>query len=293
MAMGTFSGMYNLIPYMKNFTSILMAVITGLLVSTSACKKESTEPSATDADEASVVELTSQKAITDALYDDVSMEVMQTNADNGLVQAITLQQACASVSITPQDPALWPKTITIDYGTDGCTGLNGYLRKGKIIYTLNKRLLADGAVVSVSFENYSVNGYKLEGVYTITNNGSTKGLNVTVKLANGKVTYPNGKWYTKTTNSTWVQSAGQSSFSIQDDEYSLTGNGTITDMDGNTLTAASRTALLRKVNCTNTVAGQADLTFNNISGLLDFGAGTCDKNAVITVGGKNYPVELP
>lgn len=290
--METFTGMYNLIPYMKNFTSILMAVFAGLLVSTSACKKETTEPSA-NPDESRVVDMTGQKAVTDALFDDVSMEVMQANADNGLAQPITIQQACAIVSVTPQDPTVWPKTITIDYGADGCTGLNGYLRKGKIVYTLNKRLLADGSVLNISFDNYSVNGYKLEGTYTITNNGSTKGLNVTVQLANGKVTYPNGKWYTKTTNTTWVQSAGQSSFSILDDEYNVTGNGTLTDMDGNTLSAASRTALLRKVNCTNTVSGQADLTFNNISGLLDFGNGGCDKSAVITVAGKNYAIELP
>jgi hypothetical protein len=259
---------------MKNFTSIFMAVMTGLVITTSACKKESTEPSSNADDEARVVEMTGQKAVTDALYDDVSMEVMQANADNGLVQAITLQQA-------------------IDYGTGGCTGLNGYLRKGKIVYTLNKRLLADGAAVNITFDNYSVNGYKLEGTYTITNNGSTKGLNISIQLANGKVTYPDGKWYRKTTNTTWVQSAGQSTFNYLDDEYSVTGNGTFTDMDGNTLTAASRTALLRKVSCTNTVSGQADLVFNNIAGLLDFGSGSCDKNAVITVAGKNYPIELP
>jgi hypothetical protein len=278
---------------MKNFTSIFMAVMTGLVITTSACKKESTEPSSNADDEARVVEMTGQKAVTDALYDDVSMEVMQANADNGLVQAITLQQACATVTITPQDPTVWPKTVTIDYGTGGCTGLNGYLRKGKIVYTLNKRLLADGAAVNITFDNYSVNGYKLEGTYTITNNGSTKGLNISIQLANGKVTYPDGKWYRKTTNTTWVQSAGQSTFNYLDDEYSVTGNGTFTDMDGNTLTAASRTALLRKVSCTNTVSGQADLVFNNIAGLLDFGSGSCDKNAVITVAGKNYPIELP
>jgi hypothetical protein len=277
---------------MKNFTHLLVAALFGFALTNASCQKDEAAPQA-PADESKVVALTSQKAVTDALYDDVSMEVIQASADNGLAQPITVQQACASVSIVPQDPAVWPKTITIDYGNAGCTGLNGYVRKGKIIYTLSTRLLSDGAVLNVTFDNYSVNGYKLEGTYIITNNGSTKGLNVTIQLSNGKVTYPDGSWYTKSSNTNWVQSAGQATFSILDDEYSVTGNGSITDMSANLLTAVSKTAMIRRVNCTNTVSGLADLTYNNVSGILDFGSGACDRNAVITVGGKNYEVLLP
>ena len=269
-----------------------MACLGGLLLLQVSCSKESSQVPV-QVDETRMVDITGQKAMTDALYDDVTMEILQATSDNGLAQAITLQQACATVSVTPQDPAIWPKTVTIDYGTTGCTGLNGFLRKGKIIYTLSKRFLESGAVASATFDNYFVNGYKLEGTYSITNNGFANGVNVTIKLVNGKVTNPDGKWYTKTTLTNWVQSAGQGSLSFQDDEYNLTGNGTISDKDGTVLTVNSRTALLRRVNCVNTVSGLADLTFNKVSGLLDFGAGTCDKNAVITVAGKNYDITLP
>jgi hypothetical protein len=271
-------------------SSILCLAGMTALVTLASCQKED---NTAGTDETRAVALTGQKAFTDALYDDVTTEVMQVNTENGLSQPSAQQQACATVTIAPQDPGTWPKTITIDYGTTGCTGLNGYLRKGKISYTLNRRLLSDGAVVNVSFDNYSVNGYRLEGNYTITNNGSANGLNFTVQLTGGKVTYPNGNWYTKTTNTTWVQSAGQGTLVILDDEYNVTGNGTFTDMDGNILTAASRSALLRKVSCVNTVSGQADLTYNQVSGLLDFGSGGCDKNALITIAGKTYEITLP
>lgn len=245
-------------------------------------------------DNTTIVELSSQKAITDAYYDDVSAEVLFVNTDNGLTnQPATQQQACATVSVSPQEPNVWPKTVTIDYGTAGCTGLNGYLRKGKISYTIDKKLLTAGAKIIVSFDNYTVNGYKLEGQHTITNNGSANGMNFTVVLTNGKVTYPNGKWYTRTANTTWIQSAGMLTLPILDDEYNVTGSGAITSSDGNTLTASSKTNLLRKVSCVNTVSGQLDLVYNNISGLLDFGNGECDKAAVITVAGKQYNVTLP
>jgi hypothetical protein len=112
-------------------------------------------------------------------------------------------------------------------------------------------------------------------------------------LTNGKVTHPDGKWYTRTSTTNWIQSAGMSTLPIIDDEYNLTGNGTIASSEGNTLTASSKTNLLRKVSCVNTVSGQLDLTYNNIAGILDFGNGICDKAAVITVAGRQYEVTLP
>lgn len=274
--------------HLKQFS--LLAV---LLIAVFACSKEdkNTNPGT---DDTKIVELSSQKAITDAYYDDVSAEVLQVNTDNGLTNQPTTQQvACATITVSPQDQTTWPKTVSIDYGTAGCIGLNGYVRKGKISYTIDKKLLNTGAKITVSFDNYTVNGYKLEGVYTITNNGSANGLNVTVVLTNGKVTHPDGKWYSRTSTTNWIQSAGMSTLTIIDDEYNLTGNGTIASSDGNTLTAASKTNLLRKVSCVNTVSGQLDLTYNNIAAILDFGNGVCDKAAVITVAGRQYDVTLP
>ena len=195
-------------------------------------------------------------------------------------------------TLSDTDPDIWPKTVTIDYGTAGCTGVNGYVRKGKIIYTLNKKLINTGAVLNISFDNYYVNGYKLDGTYTITNNGSANGLNITVQLVNGQVTYPAGNSYTKQTNTTWVQTAGQATLTALDDEYDVSGNGTVSS-SGNTLTATSRGNLHRTVVCPNTVSGILDLTYNNITGTLDFGSGSCDKTALLTVAGKQYNVNLP
>jgi hypothetical protein len=258
-----------------------------------ACSKEENN-STPGTEDAKIIELSSQKAITDAYYDDVSAEVLQVNTENGLTnQPSTQQMACATITISPQDQTTWPKTVTIDYGTTGCLGLNGYLRKGKISYIIDKKLFNTGAKIIASFDNYSVNGYKLEGTYTITNNGSANGINVTAVLVNGKVTHPDGKWYSRASTTNWIQSAGMSTLTIIDDEYNLTGNGTISSSEGNTLTAASKTNLLRKVSCVNTVSGLLDLTYNNIAGVLDFGNGECDKAAVITVAGKQYSVTLP
>ncbi len=278
---------------MKSIYAIGILSTLFFLFAMYSCSKDNNNNAPAANDENNTVALTNVKVSSDALYDDVSTELIQVNTDNGLTaQPSNVAQACATVTIAPLDAAMWPKTVTIDYGTTGCTGINGYVRKGKIIYTLNKKLINTGAVLTATFDNYIVNGYKLEGTYTITNNGSANGLNINVQLANGKVTYPDGTVYTKTTNTTWVQSAGMATLSLLDDEYDVTGSGTVSSA-GNTLTATSKTNLHRTVVCTNTVSGILDLTYNNIAGTLDFGTGTCDKVATLTVANKQYTITLP
>jgi len=269
-----------------------LAFLSALFLSAAifSCSKEDKNP--VSGDEGQTVALAAVKVNTDALYDDVSMEVLQVNTDAGLSAQPTSVNACATITVSSTDPAIWPKTVTIDYGTAGCTGVNGFVRKGKIIYTLSKKLINTGAVLNVTFDNYNVNGYKLEGTYTITNNGSANGLNVSVQLVGGVVTYPAGNSYTKETNTTWVQTAGQGTLTALDDEYDVSGNGTVSS-SGNKLTATSKGNLHRTVVCPNTVSGILDLTYNNIAGTLDFGSGTCDKSALLTVAGKQYTVTLP
>jgi hypothetical protein len=51
--------------------------------------------------------------------------------------------------------------------------------------------------------------------------------------------------------------------------------------------------LLRKVTCGNFVSGQLNVAYNGIAGVLDFGGGTCDKKATLSLGTRNYEVTLP
>jgi hypothetical protein len=139
-----------------------------------------------------------------------------------------------------------------------------------------------------------VNDHKIEGNYAITNNGSANGWNITDVLTNGKVTYPDGvTWYTKSGTRTWIQTAGTGTLTLLDDEYDITGSGTIANSAGNTLTGTTNTPLHRTAICQNTVAGKLDLVYNNVNAQLDFGSGTCDKSATLTIANKTYPITLP
>ena len=259
-----------------------------------SCSKDDSPDNATPPDDLTAQELTAARIQSDLVFDDVSSEVLQVTLNGTTGAATTTSSACATVTISPQDLTTWPKTITIDYGSTGCTGINGWVRKGKISYTLTKLPRESGAVVNVSFDNYSVNGYKLEGSYSITNNGSTDAnLNITTRLVNGKITYPDGKWYTRTSTITWQQVAGSATASVLDDEFNVTGEAVIKSSANNELITSSKTPLLRKVTCGNFVSGKLNVAYNGIAGVLDFGGGACDKNAVLSLGTRNYEVTLP
>jgi hypothetical protein len=259
-----------------------------------SCSKDDSPDNATPPDDLTAQELTAARIQSDLVFDDVSSEVLQVTLNGTTGAASTTSAACATVTISPQDLTTWPKTITIDYGSTGCVGINGWVRKGKISYTLTKLPRETGAVVNVSFDNYFVNGYKLEGSYSITNNGSTDAnLNITTRLVNGKITYPDGKWYTRTSTINWQQVAGSATASVLDDEFNVTGEAVIKSSANNELITSSKTPLLRKVTCGNFVSGQLNVAYNGIAGVLDFGGGTCDKKATLSLGARNYEVTLP
>jgi hypothetical protein len=259
-----------------------------------SCSKDDSPDNTTPPDDLTAQELTAARIQSDLVFDDVSSEVLQVTLNGTTGAASTTSAACATVTISPQDLTTWPKTITIDYGSTGCTGINGWVRKGKISYTLTKLPRETGAVVNVSFDNYFVNGYKLEGSYSITNNGSTDAnLNITTRLVNGKITYPDGKWYTRTSTINWQQVAGSATASVLDDEFNVTGEAVIKSSANNELITSSKTPLLRKVTCGNFVSGQLNVAYNGIAGVLDFGGGTCDKKATLSLGTRNYEVTLP
>jgi hypothetical protein len=259
-----------------------------------SCSKDDSPDNTTPPDDLTAQELTAARIQSDLVFDDVSSEVLQVTLNGTTGAASTTSAACATVTISPQDLTTWPKTITIDYGSTGCTGINGWVRKGKISYTLTKLPRETGAVVNVSFDNYFVNGYKLEGSYSITNNGSADAnLNITTRLVNGKITYPDGKWYTRTSTINWQQVAGSATASVLDDEFNVTGEAVIKSSANNELITSSKTPLLRKVTCGNFVSGQLNVAYNGIAGVLDFGGGTCDKKATLSLGARNYEVTLP
>ncbi|MGV3766848.1 MAG: hypothetical protein ACO1NW_12025 [Chitinophagaceae bacterium] len=238
----------------------------------------------------------------EAAFDDVFDNVMGVNdevgmAGTGAFGRVNEPWHCYTVTATKLDePRNFPLKIVVDFGA-GCTGKNGVLRKGKIITTYSNRLTVNGATAVTTFEGYSVNGVKLEGTHTIQQLGNINDtLKFGLKIENAVVTKENGEAAAWQSTKTLTQIGGNSTLYIPgDDVFSLTGqsNGTVT-LSGNEYSWSKRVInpLVKANICRYIQSGSVGISRNGRENTIDFGDGTCDNKATITVNGISVTITL-
>ncbi|MFZ2286504.1 MAG: hypothetical protein WAV93_05915 [Bacteroidales bacterium] len=271
---------------MKTKSMILIALLAAFAV-TSCQKSETLEKSS--------LEAADDAALSEALYDDAfsSLEIATVSAEAGLKSASTAD-TCPLVTVTSSDQEFWPRNIVIDYGT-GCTGFYDVVRSGKIIITLSGPRRTEGSVRSLSFQDYHVNGAKVEGILTVENNGLNSNQNVVfaVSLAGGKITFPDGK----TINSEFTRQReyieGYATWSPWDDKCLITGMAAGTTLEGLTYTQTVINALECQAACRFLVRGTIGFDIEGIEPFeLDYGSGECDADATLSRGDETRAITL-
>jgi len=259
-----------------------MSVVTCLY----SCKKDS---SSTSDEVETTYELSGDQAISENLNSDAEYVLNEAAVENdfsgGRTTNITETMNvlnCPNVTVSQG----FPKTILIDFGA-GCTSNNGVTRSGKLHITLSDSLRKSGSVAVMTFDNYHVSGFKKEGTITWTNT-SQGGIKSWERVCvDGKVTAPGGKQWSHSGTQNVVQTAGSSTpFNLLDDVFSITGSHTVTNPAGKTRTCEITEALEKKVVCDNIDMGKLKIQGPNHYAVIDFGDGTCDRIATITVDGK-------
>lgn len=272
-------------------TKTLLAVFTLVILTISSCKKN-TETAVEEIE--TTFELSSNQAVADNLTQDAGDVMEEAASRNNLLGGTATGGAsttnnwlapCVTITVSGNFPA---KNIRIDFGT-GCTSANGVFRKGAINVVLTDSLRKTGSVATVTFDNYYVNTFKKEGTITWTNNtaagSGTRSWNRTV--ANGKITASNGSYWLHTSNIDITQTGGVSTpLDITDDVYTLAGTRTVTNPAGKSRTSTTQTPLQKKTICNNIDQGVVKVQGPNHYALIDFGNGTCDNQATISIDGR-------
>ncbi len=273
---------------LKNFLVGYAAIF--FVAGISACKKNS--PDETDPGIATTFKLSSDAAVSDNLNSDAEYVFTETAIENNLTQNTPMNGAgstnvlgCAIVTISPLMG--FPKNVTIDFGA-GCTSINGIIRSGKINVILSDSLQKTGTTAVMNFANYVVNGYKNEGTLTWTTTTQNGIKSWTRKCENGKVTEPGGRFWLHIGMQAVTQTdGGTTPFNLLDDAFSITGSHIVTNQEGISGTAEITEALQKKVMCANIDKGKVKLQGPNHYAIIDYGDGTCDKNATISIDGGN------
>jgi hypothetical protein len=297
-------------------TWLLAFSLIGAITFTSCQKEQSLTPinntaTTTETDPvqlAATQEVTAEEAETEAQYDDVfnitaSMNKSEVGEDLGVSANVsglselgntTANTArCFTVTVVPNIPQVFPKTITIDFGT-GCMGRDGKYRKGKIVSIYTNPMVLTGAKVSTTFIGYHVDSFKIEGTH-ITENTSTSNMQGwKVKVIEGKITNTNNnRWrkWNSVKDVLQVTGNGTPNFPL-DDIYKITGNATGSNSGGHIWASIIVEPLIKKFVCPWIVKGTVRLMRDGRTALLDYGNGDCDNQAIIYINGVPHIITL-
>ncbi|MFL5766118.1 MAG: hypothetical protein ACJ77K_19395 [Bacteroidia bacterium] len=190
--------------------------------------------------------------------------------------------------------ASWPKTLTIDFGPNNSIGIDGALRKGKIIASFSGPYRDSLTTVTISLVGYYHNNNAVTvGSWSITNNGhnSSGNLKYTINCTNLHITTSEGNitWNSNRSRE-WI--AGESTITDpSDDVYSIIGSANGTAANGNGFNVTIYVPLIVAMNCDYIEKGAIALSpFNLSTRYVDFGTGACDNNATVTINSVSYPI---
>ncbi|MBK7432459.1 MAG: hypothetical protein IPI66_00290 [Chitinophagaceae bacterium] len=276
----------------------------------SGCKKDNSSAitESNPAEEANTLTATTEEAETDAQFDDVfnitaSMNTSQVGEDLGLGSNVSglfelgantpSNPPCFTIEVVPNIPGVFPKTVTIDFGT-GCLGRDGKFRKGKIVSIYTNRMLVPGAKVSTTFVGYYVDSFHIEGTH-ITENTSTSNMQGWKNtVIDGQVTNTiTNRWVKWNTTKNVLQIEGNGTPRLPlDDVYKITGFGRGSNSAGHSWAALVMEPLIKKFTCRWIVKGTVKLIRDGREALLDYGNGNCDNLAIIYINGVGHVIRL-
>lgn len=252
------------------------ALFLGILFT--ACQKDETTTNDLSTDQM-VASL--DQATADDLIEDVDVQVDDAIETRGGGNS----GGCPVITFSPNDGS-YPRTITIDYGTDGCPGPGGRIRKGQIVVTLSDTLIQPGATRTVNFVDFYIDDAHVEGVRTWTNQGFDVNGNITIHrtVVGGKITFPNGDIVTWDADHTMTQvQGGNTPLILLDNVFEITGGSTGVNRNGKAWTVTITQPLVKKTGCPWFVSGVKSLTVDGKTVSIDYGSGNCDNKAVVTL----------
>lgn len=217
---------------------------------------------------------------------------MAVNAKTGTLDTLYTEECL----VATLDMTSTPSVLTLDFGEENCLCADGIYRRGKIIASFNGIYFYPGTVVNYSFENYYVNDYHIEGTITVTNMGLNTSQNLYWDIVvNGQITKPdNGGTFTWNAHHQIEYAEGITTpLDYSDDLFLVTGSATGTTTGGQTYTNTIVTPLQIRLTCQWIGLGVINI---EPAGwplfVLDYGDGTCDSTATLTVDGHVYTISL-
>ncbi|MGO4906139.1 hypothetical protein [Flavobacterium sp. W20_MBD1_R3] len=284
-------------------TKILSGIACVLLGFFSSCDSNNNDENEPNPTLSLTSEDVSIESKIDVAIDDVVFIVedqysAQQNSPNKSISTLKgFLPTCAAITTVLAD-GVW--TRTIDFGTEGCLLPNGNIVKGKIIITFSSNFTSPVRTISYTFIDFYHNNKLLQGNKTIAYELKSTTLLTEVHpvmtfSVDMKITFDDGRIYARTGTKTKETVEGYGTPLIWDDNvFLVTGNSTTVLPDGEVIAKNITTPLRYVMSCNLPfpVSGIVSITKNDSEGILNFGNGTCDNLASLTINGITTEIVL-
>jgi hypothetical protein len=216
-----------------------------------------------------------------------------------LINSYAISQQGIKAGVTPSltvDTSAWPRKITLDFGTTGLADTvngDGRLRTGKIRVSFDSLWSKIGSIATISLDTYAVakssSSPFLQFSATTVKITHTAAATYHYVITGGKC---EGNGYTlhwdtdrKITQTGVVATTGNG-----DDAYSTTsGTSNGIDRNGKSYKTNITFPIVKRTTCAWMEAGRLDLTPDGLSArTIDYGDGTCDSKASLTIDGNVF-----
>jgi len=295
--------------YRINLTQLVTLSFFFSLLLISSCQKEKSQDGTDEQQEAEASQVSSESdSESEIIFNGIFDDAIGVNEEVGIGGTGVFGRvlSCPDVTVVRLNPpAIFPVKVILDFGANGCTGSDGHFRKGKVITVYTARLLAPGAIATTTFDGFYFDSLKVEGTHKITNTSPAITTQPPVRqftadVINGKLTRPSGNFIEWNSQKTIKQIEGILTNIPLDDIFRVEGSARGKVQRGRLLVLWESSIiepLIKRFNCRWIVKGRVRTVRANSNerwiAELDFGTGTCDNQAVITINGVPHQITLP
>lgn len=276
---------------MKPIIKNLLFLVLGTSLFFTSCSKDDSADQETDETTIEITDLTAEAAETDEAADG-AFNIVETlyveTEEETRTSENSLFSDCVTITLSSENGITF---VTLDFGL-GCELRNGDVVSGIVDITYGP-LQNDTRTINYTFDNFTFNEKGIAGGGTIFRERSNLAGNPQSTVNKDiVVSFPNWVEATVTVDKEreWIEGVGTGTW--EDNVFLITGNRSVVFDNGFTQNSEVTNALRREATCRYFVSGEVDITRNNGNGVLDYGDGTCDNVATLTVNGETITIIL-
>jgi hypothetical protein len=213
---------------------------------------------------------------------------------------------CPNISWSEQ-MGIYPNTLTIDFGEEGCKGRHGHHFSGAITVTVTGSHFEPGTIRVVYTDNFRVNGTCYFFEHRVTNEGNDNEgrmyWSIVTDLTRVKGNRGHQHDECRGNTTTWhadrlrtLVGGTDTEDDVTDNMYEITGTASGTRPNGRAFESVITTPLVKIADCPWVVSGVEVITVEGRDGAhtLDYGDGGCDNKATLTLpNGETEEIKIP